>query len=96
MIAPVGIMLAKSELFHAFITAKQNTVVRSVLKLRLSSWGFQSPFSVMSCRTQVFMIVVTDGSRFLGLGGLGVHGTGIAIRKLDMYVVAVTINPHMI
>ncbi|KAL1360595.1 hypothetical protein AAHE18_04G188600 [Arachis hypogaea] len=50
----------------------------------------------MSCRTQVFMIVVTDGSRFLGLGGLGVHGTGIAIRKLDMYVVAVTINPHMI
>ncbi|RYR16613.1 hypothetical protein Ahy_B04g073643 [Arachis hypogaea] len=44
----------------------------------------------------VFMIVVTNGSRFPGLGGLGVHGTGIAIRKLDMYVAAVVISPHMI
>ena len=40
------------------------------------------------------MIVVTDGSRVLGLGDLRVHGIGIAIGNLDLYVAAARINPQ--
>ncbi|XVF02556.1 hypothetical protein REPUB_Repub04eG0184800 [Reevesia pubescens] len=45
---------------------------------------------------QVDMIVLTDGSCILGLGGLVVQGIAILIGKLDMYVAATSINPQRV
>ncbi|KAL7936763.1 hypothetical protein V8C35DRAFT_296394 [Trichoderma chlorosporum] len=62
-----------------YISIKQRKSIRTMLR----NWPCPNPE----------ICVVTDGSRILGLGDLGINGVGISIGKLALYIAAAGIHP---
>lgn len=63
-----------------YISIKQRKSIRTIIR----NWPYPNPS----------ICVVTDGSRILGLGDLGINGVGISIGKLALYVGAAGIHPE--
>ncbi|KAL0030951.1 hypothetical protein WJX79_003559 [Trebouxia sp. C0005] len=68
--------------FHKLYRSPRGMYFSSEDAGQMASMVYNWPAEVVTA------IVVTDGSRILGLGDLGINGLGISIGKLDLYVAA--------
>ncbi|MCX6152860.1 MAG: NAD-dependent malic enzyme [Candidatus Kapabacteria bacterium] len=70
------------------ITRRYRGIYLNITNLRNIDTIFRS-----ISQPEVYLIVVTDGERILGLGDLGSDGMGIPIGKVSLYVAAGGIHP---
>jgi malate dehydrogenase (oxaloacetate-decarboxylating) len=77
---------ACQELSH--ITRRYRGIYLNVTNIQNIDRIFQS-----ISQQDVYLIVVTDGERILGLGDLGSDGMGIPVGKINLYVAAGGIHP---
>ena len=71
-----------AEEFGVYISAHEKGNIRNILR--------------QTQKMEVNVVVITDGSRILGLGDLGANGMGIPIGKCSLYVAGAGLDPRKV
>jgi malate dehydrogenase (oxaloacetate-decarboxylating) len=72
-----------------------STIMRRFRGIYITPENIEDIDSIFASLSQpeIYLVVVTDGERILGLGDLGSDGMGIPIGKVNLYVAAGGLNP---